>query len=114
VGDVNIAHQEKDLKNWRSNQKNSGFLPEERAWMTQLLTDGGLVDVYRRLEPDATDTCYTWWSNRGQAYANNVGWRLDYHLATPALAAKAKVAAIYKDQKFSDHAPLVIDYGFTL
>ncbi len=114
VGDVNIAHREADLKNWRSNQKNSGFLPEERAWMTQLLTDGGLVDVYRRLEPDTTDACYTWWSNRGQAYANNVGWRLDYHLATPALAAKAKVAAIYKDQKFSDHAPLVIDYGFTL
>jgi exodeoxyribonuclease III len=114
VGDINIAHQEKDLKNWRSNQKNSGFLPEERAWMTKLLTDGGLVDVYRRLEPDATDTCYTWWSNRGQAYANNVGWRLDYHLATPALAAKAKVATIYTDQKFSDHAPLVIDYGFTL
>jgi len=114
VGDVNIAHQEKDLKNWRSNQKNSGFLPEERAWMTQLLTDGGLVDVYRRLEPDATDTCYTWWSNRGQAYANNVGWRLDYHLATPALAAKAKAVSIYTDQKFSDHAPLVIDYDFTL
>ena len=114
VGDVNIAHREADLKNWRSNQKNSGFLPEERAWMTQLLTDGGLVDVYRRLEPDTTDACYTWWSNRGQAYANNVGWRLDYHLATPALAAKAKAAAIYKDQKFSDHAPLVIDYGFTL
>ena len=114
VGDINIAHQEKDLKNWRSNQKNSGFLPEERAWMTKLLTDGGLVDVYRQLEPDATDACYTWWSNRGQAYANNVGWRLDYHLATPALAAQAKLAAIYKDQKFSDHAPLVIDYGFTL
>ncbi len=114
VGDVNIAHQEKDLKNWRSNQKNSGFLPEERAWMTQLLTTGGLVDVYRRLEPEATDTCYTWWSARGQAYANNVGWRLDYHLATPALASKAKVAAIYKDQKFSDHAPLSIDYDFKL
>ncbi len=114
VGDINIAHQEKDLKNWRSNQKNSGFLPEERAWMTKLLTDGGLVDVYRQLEPDATDACYTWWSNRGQAYANNVGWRLDYHLATPALAAKAKAVSIYTDQKFSDHAPLVIDYDFKL
>ena len=114
VGDVNIAHQEKDLKNWRSNQKNSGFLPEERAWMTKLLTDGGLVDVYRQLEPDASDACYTWWSNRGQAYANNVGWRLDYHLATPALAAKAKAVSIYTGQKFSDHAPLVVDYGFTL
>ena len=86
-GDVNIAHRQIDLKNWRSNQKNSGFLPEERAWMTKLLDEGGLVDVYRQLQPDATDTAYTWWSNRGQAYANNVGWRLDYHLATPALAA---------------------------
>ena len=113
-GDINIAHQQADLKNWRSNQKNSGFLPEERAWMTKLLTDGGLVDVYRQLEPDATDACYTWWSNRGQAYANNVGWRLDYHLATPALAAKAKTVSVYTTQKFSDHAPLVVDYGFTL
>ncbi len=109
-GDVNIAHQEKDLKNWRSNQKNSGFLPEERAWMTRLLTEGGLVDVYRRLQPDTTDTCYTWWSNRGQAYANNVGWRLDYHLATPAMAATARTEAIYKGEKFSDHAPITIEY----
>lgn len=80
-GDINIAHQNIDLKNWRSNQKNSGFTPEERAWMSQLLhpgePTGGIVDVYRRLQPDATDACYTWWSNRGQAYANNVGWRLD-------------------------------------
>ncbi|MDO9135560.1 exodeoxyribonuclease III, partial [Hydrogenophaga sp.] len=113
-GDVNIAHQQADLKNWRSNQKNSGFLPEERAWMTTLLTDGGLVDVYRRLQPDTTDTCYTWWSNRGQAYANNVGWRLDYHLATPALAALALTEHIYKDVKFSDHAPITIEYDLTL
>jgi exodeoxyribonuclease-3 len=76
-GDVNIAHQAIDLKNWKSNQKNSGFLPEERAWMTKLLSEGGLVDVYRQLHPDATDEAYTWWSNRGQAYAKNVGWRLD-------------------------------------
>ena len=114
VGDVNIAHREADLKNWKGNQKNSGFLPEERAWMTRLLGDARLVDVYRRLHPDTTDACYTWWSNRGQAYAKNVGWRLDYHLATPALAAEARTAAIYKDRKFSDHAPLTIDYGFTL
>lgn len=114
VGDVNIAHREQDLKNWRSNQKNSGFLPEERAWMTTLLDEAGLVDVYRRLHPDTTDGCYTWWSNRGQAYANNVGWRLDYHLATPALAAKARSAAIFKDRKFSDHAPLTVDYDFKL
>jgi len=109
-GDVNIAHKEIDLKNWRSNQKNSGFTPEERAWMTKLLTEGGIVDVYRQLEPTATDDCYTWWSNRGQAYANNVGWRLDYHLATPALAATARSSHIYKDQKFSDHAPITIEY----
>ena len=108
--DVNIAHTEKDLKNWKSNQKNSGFLPEERAWMTRLLSDGGLVDVYRRLQPDTTDACYTWWSNRGQAYAKNVGWRLDYQLATPAIAGTARSEAIYKGKKFSDHAPLTIEY----
>lgn len=112
--DVNIAHQQADLKNWRSNQKNSGFLPEERAWMTQLTTEGGVVDVYRRLQPHTTDTCYTWWSNRGQAYANNVGWRLDYHLATPALADKARSESIYKDQKFSDHAPITVEYDLDL
>ncbi len=108
--DVNIAHTEKDLKNWKSNQKNSGFLPEERAWMTRLLSDGGLVDVYRRLQPDTTDACYTWWSNRGQAYAKNVGWRLDYQLATLAIASTARSEAIYKGEKFSDHAPLTIEY----
>jgi exodeoxyribonuclease-3 len=111
-GDINIAHQQIDLKNWRSNQKNSGFLPEERAWMTQLFDRGGLVDVYRRLQPTTTDTAYTWWSNRGQAYANNVGWRLDYHIATPAMAALARTEHIYKGQKFSDHAPITIDYDW--
>jgi exodeoxyribonuclease-3 len=109
-GDINIAHNETDLKNWKGNKKNSGFLPEERAWMTQLTTDGGVVDVYRQLQPDTTDACYTWWSNRGQAYANNVGWRLDYHLATPAVASKARTDWIYKDVKFSDHAPVTIAY----
>jgi exodeoxyribonuclease-3 len=111
-GDINIAHQQIDLKNWKSNQKNSGFLPEERAWMTRLLSEGGMVDVYRQLEPSATDTAYTWWSNRGQAYAKNVGWRLDYHLATPALAAGARTVDIYKGEKFSDHAPLTIGYDW--
>ena len=111
-GDINIAHKETDLKNWRSNQKNSGFLPEERAWMTRLTSEGGIVDVYRQLEPATTDACYTWWSNRGQAYANNVGWRLDYHLATPALAAGARSVVIYKGEKFSDHAPITIAYDF--
>ena len=113
-GDVNIAHKPQDLKNWRSNQKNSGFLPEERAWMTSLLDQTGLVDVYRRLQPEATDTSYTWWSNRGQAYLNNVGWRLDYHLATPALAATAQTESIYKAEKFSDHAPITIGYDLGL
>ncbi len=113
-GDVNIAHQEMDLKNWKGNLKNSGFLPEERAWMTRLLEDGGLVDVYRRLQPETTDAAYTWWSNRGQAYAKNVGWRIDYHLATPALAARARSVSIYKGEKFSDHAPLTIHYDLPL
>ena len=113
-GDVNIAHQEIDLKNWKSNQKNSGFLPEERAWMSKLLGDGGLVDVYRQLHPDTTDEAYTWWSNRGQAYAKNVGWRLDYHLATPSLASGARSVAIYKGEKFSDHAPVTVEYDFKL
>ncbi len=112
VGDINIAHQAIDLKNWRSNQKNSGFTPEERAWMTQLLTEGGLVDVFRTLNPNPDQ--YTWWSNRGQARAKNVGWRIDYHLATPGIAATAKREQIYLDQRFSDHAPLVIDYDFKL
>ena len=112
VGDVNIAHQEIDLKNWKSNQKNSGFLPEERAWMTRLLTEGGLVDVFRTLNPHPEQ--YTWWSNRGQAWAKNVGWRLDYHLATPGIAAKARREHIYLEQRFSDHAPVIIDYDFKL
>lgn len=112
-GDINIAHREADLKNWKGNLKNSGFLPEERAWMTQLLADG-VVDVYRRLQPDTTDACYTWWSNRGQAYAKNVGWRLDYHLATPAIAETARTEAIYKGEKFSDHAPITVEYELTL
>jgi exodeoxyribonuclease III len=113
-GDVNIAHKEQDLKNWRSNRKNSGFLPEERAWMTKLLEETGLVDVYRRLKPDTTEECYTWWSNRGQAYLNNVGWRLDYHLATPAVAQLARNEAIYKEEKFSDHAPITVEYELAI
>ena len=163
-GDINIAHQEIDLKNFKGNKKNSGFLPEERAWMTDLLaptlpaargslppegaslarggpslralagtaeaveelTDhtgepaitakstGGMVDVYRMLKPHTTDEAYTWWSNRGQAYAKNVGWRLDYHLATPAFATLARSEHIYKEQRFSDHAPMSVDYEFAL
>ena len=113
-GDINIAHQEIDLKNFKGNKKNSGFLPEERAWMSKLLSEAGMVDVYRQLEPTATNAAYTWWSNRGQAYAKNVGWRLDYHLATPALAAGAKTHAVYKEVKFSDHAPLTIAYEWAV
>ena len=112
VGDINIAHKEIDLKNWKGNQKNSGFLPEERAWMTTLLDEIGLVDVFRTLNPHPEQ--YTWWSNRGQARAKNVGWRLDYHLATPAIAKLAKAEHIYLEQRFSDHAPVMIDYDFTL
>jgi exodeoxyribonuclease-3 len=112
VGDINIAHHEIDLKNWKSNQKNSGFLPEERAWLTKLFDEAGLVDVFRTLNTKPEQ--YTWWSQRGAAREKNVGWRLDYHIATPAIAATAKREHIYLDQRFSDHAPVVIDYAFKL
>jgi exodeoxyribonuclease-3 len=107
-GDWNIAHKEIDLRNWRSNQKNSGFLPEERAWLSKVFDELGWVDVFRTLnrKPDQ----YTWWSNRGQAWAKNVGWRIDYQIATPGIAAKAVRERIYKDKRFSDHAPLIIEY----
>lgn len=109
--DWNIAHKEIDLKNWKSNQKNSGFLPEERAWMGRVLQEAGWIDAYRRLHPEATSESYTWWSNRGQAWAKNVGWRLDYQLVTPAIAQAAKSASVYKEKRFSDHAPLTVDYA---
>jgi exodeoxyribonuclease-3 len=111
-GDWNIAHREIDLKNWRSNQKNSGFLPEERAWLTQVFERAGWVDVFRRLDPRPEQ--YTWWSNRGRAWVKNVGWRIDYQIATPGIAAKAIRASIYKAKRFSDHAPLTIDYDWKL
>jgi exodeoxyribonuclease-3 len=110
-GDWNIAHKEADLKNWKGNKKNSGFLPEERAWMTQIFDGQGWVDVYRKLHPDTTDESYTWWSNRGQAWAKNVGWRIDYQIATPGIAAKAISTSVYKHERFSDHAPLIVDYN---
>ena len=109
-GDWNIAHQEIDLKNWKGNLKNSGFLPEERAWMTHVLDQAGWVDVYRRLHPEATGEAYTWWSNRGQARAKNVGWRIDYQIASQKVASQAIAASVYKQQRFSDHAPLTVDY----
>jgi len=111
-GDWNIAHQAIDLKNWKSNQKNSGFLPEERAWLSAVFDDLGWIDVHRRVLPEATGDAYTWWSNRGQAWAKNVGWRIDYQIASPGLAKTASQAGVYKATRFSDHAPLTIDYDF--
>ncbi len=113
-GDWNIAHKEIDIKNWKGNLKNSGFLPEERAWLTRVFDELAWVDVYRRLYPEATGEAYTWWSNRGQARAKNVGWRIDYQIATPDIAQTATQASIYKEQWFSDHAPLIIDYDTQL
>ena len=107
-GDWNIAHRKIDLKNWRSNQKNSGFLPEERAWMDRLFDEVGYVDAFREVNQAAEQ--YTWWSNRGQSWDNNVGWRLDYQIITPGLAPRVSKASIYKKARFSDHAPLIIDY----
>jgi len=109
-GDWNIAHQPIDLKNWQANQKNSGFLPEERAWLDELFGRLGYVDAFRVVNPAPEQ--YTWWSNRGQAWAKNVGWRLDYQVITPGLAPTVQAAAIYKDQRFSDHAPLIMDYDY--
>jgi exodeoxyribonuclease III len=113
-GDWNIAHQEIDLKNWKGNLKNSGFLPEERAWMDHATSVRGWVDTYRVLHPFEAEGCYTWWSNRGQAYAKNVGWRIDYQMASPALRETVREVRVYKEQKFSDHAPLIADYDHPL
>ena len=107
-GDWNIAHRQIDLKNWRSNQKNSGFLPEERAWLDRVFGELGLVDAFRVVNPQPEQ--YTWWSNRGQSWAKNVGWRIDYQVITPGLADRVRAASIYKTQRFSDHAPLIIEY----
>jgi exodeoxyribonuclease-3 len=111
-GDWNIAHKEIDLRNWRSNQKNSGFLPEERTWLSRVLDEIGFVDVFRRI--NAKPEQYTWWSNRGQSWAKNVGWRIDYQIATPGVAATAVKESIYKKKRFSDHAPLTIDYDYAV
>ena len=111
-GDWNIAHKQIDLKNWRSNQRNSGFLPHERAWMDELFGPAAFVDAFRMVDPRPDQ--YTWWSNRGQAWAKNVGWRIDYQVATPGLKSAVQKARIYKDRRFSDHAPLVMDYDWAL
>ena len=107
-GDWNIAHKEIDIKNWKGNLKNSGFLPHERAWLTTLFDEVGYVDAFRVVNQEAEQ--YTWWSNRGQAYARNVGWRIDYHIVSPDLKDRIKSTSIYKGEKFSDHAPLILDY----
>ena len=107
-GDWNIAHKEIDLKNWRANRKSSGFLPEERQWMTELFGPRRYVDAFREINKEQDQ--YTWWSNRGRAWDNNVGWRLDYQVVTPGLKDKVVCADIYKTERFSDHAPLTVDY----
>ncbi len=107
-GDWNIVHKEIDIKNWKSNQKSSGCLPAERAWLDKIFTDYGYVDAFRVLNNEPEQ--YTWWSNRGQAYAKNVGWRIDYQVITPGLKDKIRAVDIYKEKRFSDHAPLIVDY----
>ena len=109
--DWNICHREIDLKNWRANRKNSGFLPHERAWLDKLYDEAGFVDAFRVINQEAV---YTWWSNRGQAYANNVGWRLDYQVVTPGLVSAIRDARVYREVKFSDHAPFIMDYDVSL
>ncbi len=111
-GDWNIAHKEIDLKNWKSNRKNSGFLPAEREWMTKIFEELRFVDVFRSLNKNAEQ--YTWWSNRGKSWEKNVGWRIDYQIATPDIASRATMESIYKKNRFSDHAPLIIDYDYKL
>jgi len=111
-GDWNIAHTNADIRNWRGNQKNSGFLPEERAWLGELFDKHGYADAFRQLAQKEHE--YTWWSQRGQARANNVGWRIDYHIVSDDLADKVKRTRIYRDKTFSDHAPLIIDYDFDI
>ncbi|MFC1773807.1 exodeoxyribonuclease III [Pseudomonadota bacterium] len=111
-GDWNIAHKQIDLKNWRGNMKNSGFLPEERAWMDELFGPAGFVDAFRVVDPRPDQ--YTWWSNRGQAWDKNVGWRIDYQVVTPGIAKTVQAARIYKEKRFSDHAPLIMDYDYSI
>lgn len=113
MGDFNIAHTRQDLRNWRTNQRSEGFLPEERAWFGSILSPRSLVDVVRRVHPEAEGP-YSWWSWRGQAWANDVGWRIDYHLASPGLARSATAAWVGREasyeERISDHSPVVVDY----
>jgi len=111
-GDWNMAHREIDIKNWRANRQSPGFTPEERAWLDELFVPGRWVDAFRAVDPRPEQ--YTWWSNRGQAWAKNVGWRIDYHVVSPDFAARIRAASIWKRTRFSDHAPLVLDYDHEL
>jgi len=111
-GDWNIAHREIDLTNWRANRNHPGFLPEEREWLTRVFEAHGFVDVFRKLDPRPGR--YTWWSNFGRAREKNVGWRIDYQIATPGIAALARSTEIHTRKRFSDHAPLTVDYDYTL
>ena len=108
--DWNIAHTKLDIRNWQSNQKNSGFLPEERAWLDQLYKEDGWIDAFRSVNKEPYQ--YSWWSNRGRAWTNNVGWRIDYQLVTPSLRNRIQSVEIYKQQRFSDHAPVLIEYDY--
>jgi exodeoxyribonuclease-3 len=111
-GDWNICHKEIDLKNWKSNQKNSGFLPEERRWLNTLYDEAGWVDAFRLVNKQPEQ--YSWWSARGQARAKNVGWRLDYHVIGPELVDTVEAAQIYTGQQFSDHAPVIMQFRMDL
>lgn len=111
-GDWNIVHKEIDIKNFKGNQKNSGCLPEERAWIDKVFTELGLVDAFRVKNQEAEQ--YTWWSFRRDSFNKNVGWRIDYQIVTPGLASKIREVDILKTQQFSDHAPLIIDYEWNL
>ncbi len=111
-GDWNIAHTKEDIKNWRGNQKNSGFLPEERAWLDVVFSKGGYKDAFREIEQEPET--YTWWSNRGQAWANNTGWRIDYHVISDSLQGTVQSSNVYRDERFSDHSPLTINYDYKI
>lgn len=108
-GDINIVHKEIDIKNFASNKNRSGCLPEERAWMEQLFTEAKFIDAFREINQEKHQ--YTWWSNRGQAWANNTGWRIDYQILSANLKDTPQRVEIYKNERFSDHSPLIIDYN---
>jgi exodeoxyribonuclease-3 len=111
-GDWNIAHREIDVKNWKTNQKTTGFLPREREWLTKVLEQHGFVDVFRALDPNPDR--FTWWNQFGGARERNVGWRIDYQIATPGIAKLARKTSICMEPWFSDHAPLTVDYDYKL